>query len=111
MTEYASVDELLIGPVSLPEADLELSGGQVIRLRGLSRYALFANGKGTEDSGTIEIRNLVSCAVQPALTKDQAEALMRRVGAGDGHKISMMIRELSGLGEGADKSAVVEVRD
>lgn len=108
-TEYASVDDLLGG--ELPEDDLTLPNGKTVRLRGLSRHALFFNGKGTEDSGEIEMRNLVSCLVEPKLTKEQAEAFMRRVDAGTAGAISTKIRELSGLGEGAAKSDVAEVRD
>lgn len=104
---YASVEDLLA--VDLAEDDLTLSNGMRIRLRGLSRRDLFFNGKGTEESATIETRNLVSCMVAPTMTISQAEAFMRRVGAGVAGEISTKIRELSGLGEGADKSPVVEV--
>jgi hypothetical protein len=109
MSQYASADDLLAE--ELPEDDLTLPNGKTIRLRGLSRHALFFNGKGTEDSGVIETRNLVSCMVAPSMTKEQAEQFMRSAGAGVMGLISNKIRELSGLGEGAAKSDVDEVRD
>jgi hypothetical protein len=108
-TAYASFYDLTRLP--LPEDDLTLPNGMKIRLRGLSRQALFFNGKGTEDSGEIETRNLVSCMVEPKLTRPQAEAFMRSISAGAAGVISKKIRELSGMAEGADKSDVAEVRD
>lgn len=110
MTEYATADDL-IESLDLPEDDFTLPNGRVIRLRGLSRFQLFFNGKGTEDNAVIEARNLVSCCVQPALSLEQANALLRRIGAGPAGQISQRIRELSGLAEGADKSNVAEARD
>lgn len=109
MTDYATADDLVAD--DLPEDDLTLSTGKTIRLRGLSRYMLFLNGKGTEDPAVVETRNLVSCLVQPVLSREQVEAFMRRMSAGDGHLVSSKIRELSGLAEGAAKSAVAEIRD
>lgn len=107
---YATADELTEGiGLDLAEEDLELSGGKVIRLRALSRQALFFNGKGTEDVAVVEARNLVSCMVRPQMTMDQAEQFLRRMPAGDGTLISQTIRRLSGLAEGADKSGVAEV--
>jgi hypothetical protein len=113
MTEivYATADDLTEGPLELDEEDLTLSSGKTIRLRGLSRAELFRNGKGTEDPAVVEARNLQSACVRPLLTIDQASAILRRVSAGDGQAISTLIRGLSGLAEGADKSAVDEVRD
>jgi hypothetical protein len=110
-TEYASADDLIDGAPDLPEADLELSNGRTVRLRGLSRQGLFFNGKGTEDPAVVEARNLVSCMVRPQLSLDQATAMLRKLPAGDGSLISRKIRELSGLDEGAPKSVVAEVRD
>jgi len=104
---YATADDLCA--VEAPEADLKLSNGATIRLRGLTRAQLFFNGKGTEDPAVVEARNLQSCSVRPVLSITQAEQVLRALPAGDGHLISMKIRELSGLGEGADKSAVAEV--
>jgi hypothetical protein len=109
MTTYASADDLLA--VELPEDDLALSNGMTVRLRGLSRHALYFNGKGTEDASVIEARNLVSCMVIPAMTLPQAEAFMRTVSFGVLGEISRKIRELSGVDEGAAKSDVAEVRD
>lgn len=112
MTDYATADDLTEGPLDVPEADLTLSTGKTIRLRGLSRAQLFFNGKvAGEDSAKIEALNLVSCLVRPVMTNEQATRFLARMSAGDGGKVSQKIRELSGLDEGADKSPVAEVRD
>lgn len=109
---YASADELTEGEaLDLAEEDVTLSNGKRIRLRGLSRQALFFNGRGTEDPLVVEARNVVSCMIRPQLSIDQANAFLRRLPAGDGGLISQTIRRLSGLAEGADKSGVAEVRD
>lgn len=107
MTEYLTADALIA--IASPEDDLVLPGVGTVRLRGLSRAALFANGKGTEDSNVIETRNLISCLVEPKLTREQAEAFMKAAPAGTAGLISNKIRELSGLAEGAAKSDVDQV--
>lgn len=112
MTEYASVDDLTAGSLDDGAEDLTLPSGKVVRVRGLSRYELMFNGKGTEDNALIERRNVVSCLVQPKLTLAQVEAWQRKsVAGGDFKVLSEKIRELSGLGEGADKSDPGPVRD
>jgi hypothetical protein len=104
MTEYASVDDLTAGDLGDGE-DLTLPSGKVVRLRGLSRHELMFNGKGTEDSALIERRNVVSCLIEPKLTIGQVERWQRNSSAGgDFRVISEAIRDLSGLGQGADKS-------
>lgn len=112
MTEYASIDDLTAGSLDDQAEDLTLPSGKVVRVRGLSRYELMFNGKGTEDSRVIEVRNAVSCLVQPKLTVAQAEQWQRRSLAGGDFKVlSEKIRDLSGLGEGADKSDPGAVRE
>lgn len=111
MTEYASFDDLVSGSLEDGADDLTLPSGKVVRVRGLSRYELMYNGKGTDDSRVIEARNVVSCLVQPKLTIAQVEQWQRNSPAGgDFRALSEKIRDLSGLGEGADKSSVREVR-
>lgn len=105
MTEYASFDDLVSGSLEDDAEDLTLPSGKVVRVRGLSRHELMFNGKGTEDSALIERRNVVSCLVEPKLTLPQVEKWQRNSAAGGDFKVlSERIRDLSGLGEGADKS-------
>lgn len=111
MTEYSSADDLVAGDLGEGE-DFTLPSGKVVRVRGLSRYELIFNGKGTDDSGLIERRNVVSAVQEPKLTLPQVEAWQRSSRAGGDFKaLSEAIRDLSGLGEGAQKSEVAEVSD
>lgn len=112
MTEYASFDDLVAGSLDDDAEDVTLPSGKVVRVRGLSRHELMFNGKGTEDSAEIERRNVKSCLVEPKLTIQQVEQWQRRSAAGgDFRVLSEKIRDLSGLGEGADKSDLRDVRD
>ena len=106
MTQYASFDDLLAAddPAAGAE-DVTLPSGMVVRLRGLTRHELMFNGKGTEDSAVIEVRNVKSCLVEPKLTIEQVTQWQRKARAGGDFKaLSVKIRDLSALGEGADKS-------
>lgn len=111
MTQYASADALVADDFRDDAEDLELPNSQVVRVRGLTRHELLFNAKGTDDSNTIEVRNLVSCVVEPKLTLAQAEAWQRAAGVKTMQVVQDKIRELSGLAEGAAKSDVAEVRD
>jgi hypothetical protein len=104
--QYASFDDLVSGSLEDGAEDLILPSGKVVRLRGLSRHELMFNGKGAEnDNALIERRNVVSCLLQPKLTLPQVEKWQRNSAAGGDFKVlSERIRDLSGLGEGADKS-------
>lgn len=111
MTEYASADDLIAGDLGDGE-DFTLPSGQRVRVRGLSRYELMLNGKGTDDAQVIEARNVHSCLVEPKLTIKQVEAWQRQsLAGGDFRALSERIRDLSGLGEGAGKSDLAAVRD
>lgn len=106
MTEYAEFDDLLFAddPDDGGE-DLTLPSGRLVRVRGLSRHELHFTGKGTEDAELIEARNVKMCLVLPELTLPQVQEWQRKSRAGgDFRALSEKIRDLSGLGEGADKS-------
>jgi hypothetical protein len=108
---YSSADDLIAGDLGDGE-DVTLPSGKTVRVRGLSRYELIFNGKGTEDSGLIERRNVVSAVLEPKLTLPQVEAWQRSSRAGGDFKaLSETIRDLSGLGEGAQKSEVATASD
>lgn len=111
MTEYASIDDLLTGGVADDAQDVTLPDGKVVRVRGLSRYELLLTGKGTDDTALIERRNVARCLVAPKMTEKQVEAWQKASRPDVFGVLTAAIRELSGLGEGARKSDVVEVRD
>jgi hypothetical protein len=113
MSEYASIDDLTEGDdVGQVTRDVPLPNGKVVKVRGLSRYELLLNGKNTEDTALIERRNIATCMVEPRMTLAQVEVWQKKASAGGAFgALSTAIRDLSGLGEGADKSDVQELRN
>ncbi len=103
--DYASIDDLF-GDGVTEQADVTTPSGRRVRVRGLTRKELLQNGKGTDDSSVIEARNLACCMVAPTITVGQADHWQSSVTPDEIAPISNMIRQLSGLGEGAAKSRV-----
>lgn len=111
MTQYASVEDLTADEISDNTEDVTLPNGRVVKVRGLSRYEHMLIAKNTEDGNVIERRMLRYGMVEPKMTEDQAEAWQRN-GRTDVVKFATeAIRNLSGFGDGADKSGVDQVRD
>lgn len=104
MTVYATLDEL--ATISDDTEDVTLPSGAVVLVRGLTRYELLSNGKGTDDSSLIERRNLATCLVEPKLSLSQVERWQKTSKPGEIGVVTDAIRRLSGLGEGAGKSRV-----
>lgn len=106
MTEAATFESLMAVDNPKDNTELfELPSGLSVEVRGLTRFELMFNGKGTEDSFVIEARNVHSCLIEPVLTYDQVRQWQNSSRAGgDFRALSEKIRDLSGLGEGADKS-------
>lgn len=106
MTTYATFEDLVSDDPDDNAQDVLLPSGRWVRVRGLTRHELFFNGKGIDDNAVLEVRNVKACLIQPAgLTVDQIKEWQRQTSAGGDFKvISEKIRELSGMGEGADKS-------
>jgi len=103
----ASFETLTAHDVADPAGvvEVELADGSTVLVRGMSRFEIHLGGKGTEDAAVIEARNLSYAMVDPKLTYEQARAWMARAKAGgDIARVSRTIRDLSGLGPGADKS-------
>lgn len=107
--EYASADDLLVG--GPPEDDIVLPSGRRVRVRGLTRFELLLSGKGTDDTAEIERRNVQVCMVEPKLTAAQVAKWQKSSTPDELGAVTAAIRRLSGLGEGAGKSRVAEVRD
>lgn len=107
LATFASLTEL---DVVDDTSDVELSDGTYVTIRGLSRFELINHGKNTDDSALIEARNVAACLVEPPLSLGQAQAWQKRARAnGDWSRVTRAIRDMSGLGEGADKSDLREV--
>lgn len=108
MTEYASLDDISEGDgIDLDGEDFVLPNGKRVRVRGMTRFELILSGKGTEDAALIERRVVSYGLLQPEMTLDQIERWQRSTSAGRASSYAALtgkIRDLSGLGEGADKS-------
>lgn len=102
---YAELDDLFGNGVA-PTEDLELPGGQLVTVRGLTRYELLLNARDVGDSLTLERRNLATCMVRPTLTEDQVEQWQKSSPPNVIGSVTDLIRRLSGLAEGAAKSDV-----
>lgn len=111
-TGYASADDLMTGDLDLQGSDFVLPSGKRVRVRGLSRGELFALSKGEPDNDTLEARNIAACLIEPRMSVGKVQTWQKHSSAGGDLKaLSERIRDLSGMGEGAQKSDVPEVRD
>jgi hypothetical protein len=107
---YATFDDLTATDAGTDTRDVTLPSGKRVKVRGLSRYEIHLGGK-FDDAAKLEAFNLSTCVVKPKLTPAQATAWMKQATAGgDIAEITRVIRDMSGLGQGADKSDVREVR-
>ncbi len=111
--EYADFDDLTTP--SEEEAgeegkDLVLPSGKKVRVRGLSRYEWFMVGKSGgqgQDGDAAEATLLRLGMVTPKLTVAQAEKWRKTPGQmADIGVVSDRIRQLTGVEQGAQKSAV-----
>ena len=112
MTEYASADDLL-AEVEESSTDVPLPSGKTVRVRGLSRFEWFLAGKGSDgDANAFETRLVEMGMVAPPMTEKQVEKWRKRPGSmPDVSAASDVIRKLSGMNEGADKSNLRDVRN
>lgn len=104
------VDKEILFSLTVPEQKLELPGLGTIRVRGLSRVEMLLAGK-HDTVAEVERWMLHFGIVEPALTVKEVERWQRAAPSATFQPITMLIRELSGHGEGADKSGVSEVRE
>lgn len=94
----------------VPEGTVELDGLGTVRVRGLSRGEVFMTqqAKGVE---AMERKVLALGMLDPLMTEDEVRQWQQNSPAGEMEPVADKIRELSGLGKGADKSGVSGVRD
>lgn len=86
-------------PTGMPEDSAEVPGFGTVRVRGLSWKEVRDNEAGT--AGT-----LAHGMVDPVLTVPEAEQWLAAAPAGEVRDVLDKIAQLSGLGEGADKSSL-----
>lgn len=108
---YASVTDLT--SVGLEEADVQLPGGMVVRVRELSRAEVLRIRKEAgDDALKIERLSLVAGMVNPRMTVDEVAAWQRSSGVNRAiGVVQQRIQELSGMFEGAPKSDVARDGD
>lgn len=102
---------LLADRVTTNTREVEIPGVGTITVRGLTRFELILAGKGTDDALVIERRNVAMAMVDPQMSEGDVAAWQRASPAGELAEVTIAIRDLSGLGEGAGKSDVSEVRE
>lgn len=101
----ASFSDLLPASTAPKVVPVVLANGKTVRVRGMTRYEIHLGGRDTDDAAVIEARNLSYGLVEPKITESQAMHWMKTAPAGgDLARVSRAIRDLSGLGPGADKS-------
>lgn len=114
MTKYLTPDELIADDAGDDEIgiDVQLPSGGRVRVRGLSRAEHLWIGKGTDDAAEIEARLLSVAMIQPTMTEAQVKAWQKkRAATADLQAASTAVRNVSGFGEGANKSGVAEAGD
>jgi hypothetical protein len=109
MSEYASAEELTSQRAD--EEDLRLPSGKLVRVRGLARYEVFGMQKSKADGGIKteaewEQRMVHLALVQPQMTEQQVHDWQQGPAGGDMEELTEKIRDLSKLGQGAEKSGV-----
>ncbi len=103
---YASIDELLTS--SLTEVDHVLPSGRRVRIRALARAeVLRIQTIGKDKALELERETIAAGLVEPRMTPAQVSKWQAADRAGgDIGKLMEAIRDLSGLGQGAEKSGV-----
>lgn len=109
MSEYASPETLI--QVRAGEEDVTLPSGALVRVRGLSRGEVFMMQKsradgGIRDEAAWERRMIHLAMLQPELSEEQVGTWQQGPAGGDLETLGEKIRELSKLGQGAEKSGV-----
>lgn len=104
---YASAAALLAdAPADDTARDLKLSTGLTVRVRSLTRAEHLALGKGDPGPGEIEARMVAKGLVEPRLSVGAVMQWQESARSSVLKEISDEIRDLSGFGQGADKSDV-----
>lgn len=112
MTEYASLADLTTprsGTDSgMPEDDVTLDNGRVVRVRGLSRWETL-KGKDVDDRVLWEAYVVSTGMVTPAMTAEQVEGWQKTSLPAELEPVTDRIAELSGMDDGAERRIVREL--
>ncbi len=104
--EQANEDDLFAILATDTTAEVEIPGGKTVTVRGLTRAEHLWIGKGSEDAAEIEARMMSKAIVSPTLSLAKAKQFQEGAPSQVIALITSKIRDLSGFGEGANKSAV-----
>lgn len=111
MPEYATLDALMHAD-TIGQEDLTLPNGLVVTVKGMSAferkllYKGAVDNQGNLDAALIETRIIKYGMVNPKLSMDQAEEWMKKTLPSVIDAVTGKVRDLSGMGEGAEKSEV-----
>lgn len=98
--------------VSLNTDTVDIPGVGSVVVRGLSRFEFLVAQKKHPDDTLRQERFILSTAlVDPVLTEDDVADWQKASGPNEINEVATAINRLSGIGQGADKSGVPEVRD
>jgi len=100
------VDKEALFRPRIEEDDVEIPGVGTVRVRGLTRWELLTAGQGAKETDTliVERRMLAFGMVDPALTEAEAGQWQKCSPASEIQPVVAKINELSGVGQGANKS-------
>lgn len=104
------IDKEAFLKASTPEEVITLPGIGDVRVRGLSRSEALSLSKVKDDPEALEQLIVRLGLVEPALTADEVKAWFDVAPAGLIDPLVEAVQRLSGLGEGAPKSGLPEVR-
>lgn len=102
-----TIDKELLFKSRLPEADVEVPGIGIMRVRGLSRTEAL-HCRDTSDIVTVERRMIALGLVDPVLTEGEVKRWQENSPASELEELTLRISELSGMTEGAAKAAYKE---
>ncbi len=104
----ASEEDLFALLATDSTAEVEIPGGKTVTVRGLTRAEHLWLGKGVPegDASEIERRMLTKALISPALSPAKVAKFHEQAPSNVIAAIVKKIRDLSGFGEGASKSAV-----
>jgi hypothetical protein len=93
------------------EGTVDIAGVGTVRVRGLSRGEVFAIQTVAKTTEEMERKTLALALLDPVMTEAEVREWQQNSPAGEMEPVADKVKELSGIGQGADKSGVPAVRD
>lgn len=97
---------LLADRVTGTTAEVEIEGVGTITVRALSRWEMIQGGKLADDPMGQERFILSKAMVDPPMAEHDVAEWQKCSPPGEINKVAAKVNELSGIGQGADKSSV-----